>query len=98
MTEKNPPHPTDCFSMTGYAQARGQVNGWAMRVSVKSVNHRFLDLRLRLPDGFDIYESRIRQLMREKIVRGHVDVTVSFDAQDGAGVQVNQQLVAAYLG
>ncbi len=84
--------------MTGYAQARGHANGWALRVSVKSVNHRFLDLRLRLPEGFDLYESRIRQLMREHIVRGHVDVTVNFEAQDAAAVQVNQQLVAAYLG
>jgi uncharacterized protein (TIGR00255 family) len=83
--------------MTGYAQARGQANGWALRVSVKSVNHRFLDLRLRIPEGFDLYESRIRQLMREHIVRGHVDVTVNFDAQDAASLQVNQQLVAAYL-
>src|SRR6266403_2265266 len=39
----------ECVSMTGYAQARGQQNGWAIRVSVKSVNHRFLDVRLRLP-------------------------------------------------
>ncbi len=83
--------------MTGFAQARGAANGWALRVSVKSVNHRFLDLRLRLPEGFDLYEARIRQVLREHIVRGHVDVTVNFDAQDASGVQVNQQLVAAYL-
>jgi uncharacterized protein (TIGR00255 family) len=97
MTEKKTQQRTECFSMTGYAQARGQANGWALRVSVKSVNHRFLDLRLRIPEGFDLYESRIRQLMREHIVRGHVDVTVNFDAQDAASLQVNQQLVAAYL-
>lgn len=84
--------------MTGYAQARGQASGWALRVSLKSVNHRFLDLRLRMPEGFDLYEARIRQLMREHIVRGHVDVTVNFDAQEATAVQVNQQLVTAYLG
>jgi uncharacterized protein (TIGR00255 family) len=84
--------------MTGYAQARGQAGGWALRVSLKSVNHRFLDLRLRMPEGFDLYEARIRRLMREHIVRGHVDVTVNFDAQDATAVQVNQQLVTAYLG
>ncbi len=46
----------ECVSMTGYAQARGEQNGWAIRVSVKSVNHRFLDVRFRLPEGFDVYE------------------------------------------
>jgi len=97
MTEKKTLRRTECFSMTGYAQARGQANGWGLRVSVKSVNHRFLDLRLRMPEGFDLYESRIRQLLRDHIVRGHVDVTVNFDAQDATAVQVNQQLVAAYL-
>jgi uncharacterized protein (TIGR00255 family) len=101
MDEKKAPPRKECFSMTGYAQARaltpGERNGWALRTSIKSVNHRFLDLRLRLPEGFDVYESRIRQVIREHIVRGHVDVTISFDAQDAAAVQVNQQLVAAYL-
>jgi len=51
-----------------------------------------------MPEGFDLYEARIRRLMREHIVRGHVDVTVNFDAQDATAVQVNQQLVTAYLG
>ena len=40
-------------SMTGYAQARAERDGWALRVSLRSVNHRFLDLRLRLPEGFE---------------------------------------------
>ena len=50
--------------MTGYAQARKEEDGWAVRVSVKSVNHRFLDLKLRMPDGFDFYELRLRQMVR----------------------------------
>ena len=62
----------ECLSMTGYAQAKGSVLGWDARVSVKSVNHRFLDLKLRLPDGFDLYELRLRQFVRERIHRGHV--------------------------
>jgi len=48
----------ECFSMTGYAQARAEQDGWAVRVSVKSVNHRFLDLKLRIPEGFDLYDLR----------------------------------------
>src|SRR6267143_1999882 len=49
----------ECVSMTGYAQARGEQSGWTIRVSVKSVNHRFLDVRFRLPEGFDVYDLRL---------------------------------------
>jgi len=47
---------TEILSMTGYAQVKGGALGWDLRVSVKSVNHRFLDLKVRLPEGFDLYE------------------------------------------
>jgi uncharacterized protein (TIGR00255 family) len=83
--------------MTGYAQARGELHGWAVRVSVKSVNHRFLDLKLRMPEGFDLYELRLRQIVREKIHRGHVEVTVAVEPGKAAPVQVNKELVQAYL-
>jgi uncharacterized protein (TIGR00255 family) len=88
---------TECFSMTGYAQAHGELHGWAVRVSVKSVNHRFLDLKLRMPEGFDLYELRLRQIVREKIHRGHVEVTVAVEPGKAAPVQVNKELVQAYL-
>ncbi|MBS1839515.1 MAG: YicC family protein [Acidobacteria bacterium] len=87
----------ECLSMTGYAQARGEVSGWAVRVSVKSVNHRFLDLKLRLPEGFDLYELRLRQVVRERIHRGHVDVHVGVEPGAAAPMQVNRELVQAYL-
>ena len=87
----------ECLSMTGYAQSRGEVNGWAIRVSVKSVNHRFLDLKLRLPEGFDLYELRLRQVVRERIHRGHVDVYVGVEPGTAMPIHVNRELVQAYL-
>src|SRR5260370_32935358 len=87
----------ECFSMTGYAQARAEQDGWAVRVSVKSVNHRFLDLKLRMPEGFDLYDIRLRQIVREKIHRGHVEVTVGAEPGKAAPVQVNRELVQSYL-
>ncbi len=83
--------------MTGYAQARREEHGWTVRVSVKSVNHRFLDLKMRLPEGFDLYELRLRQIVREKIHRGHVDVSASVEPGTAAPVQVNRELVQSYL-
>ncbi len=83
--------------MTGYAQARSEQNGWSVRVSVKSVNHRFLDLKLRIPDGFDVYELRLRQIVRERIHRGHLDINVSAEPVSSVPVNVNQELAQAYL-
>ncbi len=84
-------------SMTGYAQARAEHDGWAMRVSLRSVNHRFLDLRLRLPEGFEAVEPVVRQVLRDRVRRGHIDVTLHFEPVGPAAVQVNAQLAEAYL-
>ncbi|HEX4544750.1 MAG TPA: YicC/YloC family endoribonuclease [Candidatus Acidoferrum sp.] len=83
--------------MTGYAQARREQSGWAVRVSVKSVNHRFLDVKLHLPEGFDLYELRLRQAVRERIHRGHVDINVNVEPGKAVPVQVNKDLALAYL-
>src|SRR5258706_14110337 len=99
MSEKNAAQrkQAECLSMTGYAQARKEQAGWAVRVSVKSVNHRFLDLKLRLPEGFDLYELRLRQVVRERIHRGHVDVHVGVEPGAAMPIHVNRELVQAYL-
>jgi len=99
MSEKNVVQTkrAECLSMTGYAQARKEEDGWAVRVSVKSVNHRFLDLKLRMPDGFDFYELRLRQMVRERIHRGHLDVHVHIEPGTAAPVQVNKEIAKAYL-
>jgi uncharacterized protein (TIGR00255 family) len=64
---------------------------------VKSVNHRFLDVQLRLPSGLDALEMELRRALKEQLVRGHVELTLSIDrsAQQAAGY--NRELVAGYL-
>ena len=95
----NPSKPatTGLKSMTGYAQARAVESGWSLRVTIRSVNHRFLDLHLRMPDGFEPLEPHIRQLIRERIRRGHLDVTVHYELAGPSAVGVNQEVAAAYL-
>src|SRR5580700_10672962 len=95
----NPSKPatTGLKSMTGYAQARAVENGWTLRVTIRSVNHRFLDLHLRMPEGFEPLEPRIRQLVRERIRRGHLDVTLFYELAGPAAVGVNHEVAAAYL-
>src|SRR5437762_6367196 len=87
----------ECFSMTGYAQARAEQDGWAVRVSVISVNHRFLDLKLRIPEGFDLYDLRLRQIVREIIHRGHVEVTIGVEPGKTAADKVNKEVEQTYL-
>lgn len=91
------PHSTGLRSMTGYAQAQIVENGWSLRVTIRSVNHRFLDLRLRLPEGFEPVEPRIRQIVRERVRRGHLDVTLHYELAGGTAVEVNHEVAAAYL-
>lgn len=96
----NPPKaagPKSLRSMTGYAQARAVENGWSLRVSVRSVNHRFLDLHLRVPEGFEPLEPRIRQIIRERVRRGHLEVTLRYELAGPAAVGVNEEVAAAYL-
>ena len=83
-------------SMTGYAMVRGEYTGWLIRVSVKSVNHRFLDVKVRIPDSLEPYEHRLRQTVRGRIHRGHLDVHVSVDPGEAAPVHVNRALLKAY--
>jgi uncharacterized protein (TIGR00255 family) len=84
-------------SMTGYAQARVEQSGWTVQLSLRSVNHRFLDLRIRMPEGWDALESEIRQVTREKIRRGHLDVTLQVEAVKRNSVSIHKDVAAAYL-
>jgi len=85
-------------SMTGYAQVKGQVNaGLAFALGLKSVNHRFLDLHFRLPSDTDALEMKLRRLLKEKVARGHVEVTLSLEYTGSNGVALNRQLVGSYV-
>lgn len=80
------------------ALASSQGNGHAaFSLSLKSVNHRFLDLHFRLPSGSDSLEMQLRRLLKEKIARGHVEVTVSIERGSGESFALNRPLVGAYI-
>src|SRR5579864_1827359 len=94
--------------MTGFAQVRGELrkNGspaaasdgtLAFSLSLKSVNHRFLDLHFRLPSGTDSLEMQLRRMLKEKVARGHVEVTLSLDRSSGDAFSLNRDLVGGYI-
>jgi uncharacterized protein (TIGR00255 family) len=84
--------------MTGYASVRGAVNeSLAFTVTIKSVNHRFLDLNLRLPSYCDGLEMQIRRMLKEGLHRGHVDVTLQVERRANTQIQLNAALLEAYV-
>lgn len=85
-------------SMTGYAQVKSQASDGSLFVlSLKSVNHRFLDPQLRLPPEMDELEIRIRRVLKERLARGHVEVTLNLERRAGEGFELNRDLVAGYV-
>src|SRR5260221_8022114 len=85
-------------SMTGFAQVKGQVNAkMSFMLSLKSVNHRFLDLHFRLPSDTDALEMKLRRILKEKLARGHVEVILNLDRSGTNGVALNRQLIAGYV-
>jgi uncharacterized protein (TIGR00255 family) len=86
------------YSMTGYASVRGSVwDGVAFTLSMKSVNHRFLDLNLRLPSSCDRLEAQMRKMLKESLRRGHVEVTLQMERRTNSEIQLNAALLGAYL-
>jgi len=89
------------YSMTGYATAQSSTeDGVAFTLTMKSVNHRFLDLNLRLPGECDALEIALRRLIKERVKRGHIDVTLHVDRRtrdQTQAVQLNRELLTAYV-
>jgi uncharacterized protein (TIGR00255 family) len=85
-------------SMTGYSRVRSDDAGFSLSVAVKSINHRFLDLQVRLPLSLDALEGTVRRLVKERVTRGHVEVSVTLERTTTAALQLNHTLLAAYAG
>ncbi|HXW91534.1 MAG TPA: YicC/YloC family endoribonuclease [Terriglobales bacterium] len=85
-------------SMTGFAQVTGQANGRSsFNLSLKSLNHRFLDLHFRLPAGTEELEMKVRRRLKEKIVRGHVELILNFETTAADSFRFNREWVAGYI-
>jgi len=86
------------YSMTGFARSQVRVNDQlSYTLSVKSVNHRFLDVQLRLPSGLDALEMEMRKALKENLLRGHVELTLSVDRSSQQTAGYNRELVSGYL-
>ncbi len=86
-------------SMTGFGRASFSVDGVGFEVEVRSVNHRYLDLRVRLPRPLAELESEAKALLRESLQRGKVELVLALSsgAESRSRVRVDREAAEQYL-
>lgn len=87
-------------SMTGFGRAEKVTDVRKVTVELKSVNHRYLDLNIKMPKKLGLFEGNIRNLMKTYIQRGKVDVFITYEdyTPDRVALKYNKELAAEYLG
>ncbi|MGH9823397.1 MAG: YicC/YloC family endoribonuclease [Blastocatellia bacterium] len=84
-------------SMTGFGQGSAEAEAVKVRVDIRTVNNRFLDVHTRLPQELSSLEVTLKKQIQAGIKRGRVDVSVSLDQTRLAQFDLNQPLVSGYL-
>ncbi|MDO4776526.1 MAG: YicC/YloC family endoribonuclease [Cardiobacteriaceae bacterium] len=84
--------------MTGFGRASGEYGNMMLRVEMKSVNHRFLDMHIRLPEAYRHLEAEIRQLLSSRLARGKVDLWLEAKPVDnGLTSTLNENALSGWL-
>ena len=85
-------------SMTGYGRCQMQADSWEVTVELRAVNHRYLDVAMRLPRNLLFLEDGVRKGLA-KLVRGHVDVYITVKQTEGASrvVEADTALAVSYM-
>ncbi len=86
-------------SMTGFGRAEVAEGTKKCTVEIKSVNHRYLDLAIKMPKKLNFFESSIRNLLKEYIQRGKVDVFITYEEmkEQDVSIKYNSEVAAEYL-
>jgi uncharacterized protein (TIGR00255 family) len=83
-------------SMTGFGAADGTLGDARASVEIRTVNHRFFSPNLKLPSALSRWENEIREVLRQKIARGHVTLTARVDRVGGTGPVINEARLVEY--
>lgn len=85
--------------MTGFGRSEIVTDDYRVLVEIKSVNHRYLDLSIKMPRKFNAFEAGMRSLLKKYIDRGKTDVYVSFDdyTEQGKKLIYNRDIAAEYM-
>lgn len=86
-------------SMTGYGKQSLNVEKREYQVEIKSVNHRYLDINIKLPKSISYLENTIKKEISAKIKRGKIDVFITFEnnSQEGKNITINKELAKLYI-
>ena len=86
-------------SMTGFGRGKYENEGRTYTVEIKSVNHKYSDISVKLPRFLNSIEDKIRKRISEVISRGKVDVYISFEnySSKGTNIRINRELAKEYL-
>lgn len=88
-------------SMTGFGEGEGLTAAGRLRVELRTVNHRYLNVNTRLPSSLARWEGDIREWMRVYFIRGHVNCTIRLDREEApgaaVGLRIDDERVRAYL-
>ena len=86
-------------SMTGYGKSTLEVNSRKYQVEIKSLNHRYLDISIRMPKQLSYLEEIVKKQISSKISRGKIDVFISFEnnSMEGRTIKINTELARAYI-
>lgn len=86
-------------SMTGFGRYEAVTDEYKISVEMKAVNHRYLDLSIKMPKRFNFFEAGIRNLLKKYIQRGKVDVFISYEdyTENKLCLKYNSALAAEYM-
>lgn len=86
-------------SMTGFGRAEVSENNRKFTVEMKSVNHRYLDVNIKMPKKLNFFESSIRALLKDYIQRGKVDIFITYEdmTENNVNIRYNKEIAAEYL-
>lgn len=86
-------------SMTGFGRYETVTENYKMTVEIKSVNHRYLDFSMKLPRKFNLFEASIRNLIKEDVQRGKVDMFLTFEdySEERVTLRYNSGIAREYL-
>jgi len=87
------------MSMTGFGRAIAENEEVKFTVEIKTLNHRYLDINIRLPRNVSFLEEEIRNMVKENLTRGRVDIYISSNVQGGdvTHVELNKSLADSYM-
>lgn len=86
-------------SMTGYGKSSLCINSREYQIEIKAVNHKYIDVNIKLPRIISYLEDEVRKYIISKIKRGKIDITITFEnyGKDGNNIKINTELAKFYI-